>query len=437
MWKICAASILFFSLKSFCVLTKAESLETLKTQGIRWRQTELLTREAELTHKMAKAALAPHLEIAGRELATKADLTNYGFADPGPLQIVSFGGVFAQGEVHLFNKKNFYQEEAARTNIELQKQTTLQYQNDLSFLMLATYVNCQRLGERVKVFEKNIDRDQQIVEMAQSKVAAGVGLETDLMRAKGIVGFDNLRKIDAKGDLDKCRKDLANTMGLPDLKDELEPLNYKALHLNTTDPFMKTGIDDRPDVRASLLTVQAAKSLKQSSKAETLPTVQLLGEIGYGGNSLTSKNGGNLLGGVGLQIKLPFLDGGYFDAKAEQGKLNLAKAELQATQVRVEAEGQIQAALSKLKTTKNAADLAEEQVQLAQEELKITQHRFKSGASSGPDLAASQNNLSNVLLNQIEVISANEIAKINYYRSTSDLSFYVAQDAGAQDSGKQ
>ena len=417
---------------AFCILTRAGSLETLHRQGVRWKQTELLGKDSELLHQMAQAAMMPHLEIGGREIATKADLTKYGFPDPGPLKVVSYGTVFAEGEITLFNKKNLYQEDAARINVELQKQNTLQYQSDLSFLTLMTYVNCQRLTERVKIFEMNIERDQAIQDMALSKVKAGVGLQTDLMRAKGIVGFDHLRRIDAKGDLAKCRKDLANVLGLADLAEDLEPLTYKALHINTSDPFMKTGIDDRPDVKSSLLTAQAAKSLKQAARAESWPTIQILGEIGYGGSNLVASSGGNVLGAVGLQIKMPLLDGGYFDAKAEQGKVNLMKAELQATQVRIEAEGQIQSALEKLKTTKDAAELAAEQVSLAQEELKITQHRFKSGASSGPDLASSQNNLSNVLLNQIDVIAANEAAKINYYRTISEIDNYVNKDTRKQ-----
>ena len=427
MKRVLLSFILLASSKGYGLLTKKESLETLRQQGIRWKQTEVLNRDAELTDKMANAAMMPHLEIGGREIATKADLTKYGFADPGPLKIVSFGSIFIEGEVSLFNKKLFYQKEAAQINIQLQKQNTAQYQNDLSFLMLTTYVNCQRLAERVKVFDQNIERDKIIEDMAASKVKAGVGLETDLMRAQGIVGLNHLRKIDAAGDLVKCRKDLANILGLAELKDELDPLNYKNLHIDTSDPFMKTGIDDRPDVKASLLTTQAAKSLSQAAKAEAWPNIQLLGEVGYGGTSLVSSSGGNLLGAIGLQIKMPLFDGGYFNAKAEQGNLNLIKSELQATQVRIEAEGQIQAALEKLKTTKDAAELAEEQVHLAEEELKVTQHRFKSGASSGPDLAAAQSNLSNVLLNQIDVISANEIAKINYYRAVSEIDGYVNQ----------
>ena len=411
--------------KAFCLLSKVESLETLRRQGVRWKQTELINQDAELTHSMAQAALSPHLEISGREVATRADLTKYGFADPGPLKLVSFGGVFVEGEMNLFNKKNVYQEEAARTNIELQKQITFQYQTDLSFLMFSTYVNCQRLAERVKVYKKNIDRDKQIEEMALSKVRAGVGLETDLMRAKGIVGLDHLKKIDASGDLVKCRKDLANILGLSDLNEDLEPLNFATLNINTKDPFMKTGIDDRPDVKASLLTVQAARSLQKSAHAESWPTIQLLGEVGYGGSNIALSSGGNVLGIIGLQIKMPFLDGGYFEAKGNQGKVNLMKAELQATQARIEAEGQIQAAIEKLTTTKDAAELATEQIQLAQEELKITQHRFKSGASSGPELAASQSNLSTGLLNQIDVIAANELAKINYYRTISEIQRYV------------
>lgn len=424
--------ILLWSSRGFCILTKAESIETLRRQGVRWKQTELLSQDAELTLAMAKAALSPHLEIGARELASRADLTKYGFADPGPLKIVTFGNVFIEGEMSLFNKPVLFREEAARTNIDLQKENTQQYQNDLSFAMLLTYVNCQRLSERVKVFQKNLERDRQIEEMAASKVKAGVGLETDLLRAKGIVGFDHLRKIDAAGDLVKCRKDLANILGLPDLKDDIEPLRYDPLVINSSDPFLKTGIDDRPDVRASLLTAQAAKSLKQAAKAESWPTIQLLGEIGYGGSNVVFSSGGSVLGAVGLQIKMPFWDGGYFDAKAEQAKVNLSKAELQATQVRIEAEGQIQAAVDKLNTTKDAVELAEEQVHLAQEELKITQHRFKSGASSGPDLATSQNNLSNVLLNQIDVISGYETTKINYYRTISEFDTYIQKNSRAQ-----
>ncbi len=420
---------LFYASSSWGIISKTDALDLLKREGIRWRQTEFIAEDAEQTHIQAQAGLMPHLDVVGREVATRTNLQKYGFEDPGPMQIVTFGGIFLEGEYALLDRKSMFREQAAKTNVDLQKQNQIQYQGDLTFAMLLTYLNCQRLTERVNVYDKSIERNIQIESMAKSRLSAGVGIQTDLMRARGIVGLDNLKRIDAQAELSKCRKDLANALGLPFIKDELEPLQYESFFIDTADPFMKTGIEDRPDIKATILSIEAAKQLKQQSQAETFPVIQLLGEVGFGGSNIVAGAGTTALGAIGIQIKFPFSEGKYFQSKVKQASINVSRAELQAKQIRIEAEGQIQSAIEKLKTTKTAGDLAEEQVHLAKEELKIIQSRFRSGASNGPDLATAQNNLSNVLLNQIEVIFANEAAKINYYRSISEIESYIKPTA--------
>lgn len=397
----------------------------MKESSIRWKQADLLVSDAESVAKETYGAFGPHAQLVAREAATRVNLQQYGFNDAGPMQVVTFGGIFLEGKYTLLDLTKKFVGEAAQTNTEIQKLNTQQVKSDLLYSALVVYVNCQRLSARRGVYEKSLERDKTIVEMAQSKVKAGFGLQTDLMRAQGLLGMDNLKLIEATLDLEKCRNDLAGIIGVTSIKDDLEPLTYSPFSVASDDPFTKTGVDDRSDVKASRLTVIAAKSISSAAKSVIVPTIEVFGEAGIGGSNAFRSGTTGPLGIVGIQLKLPLYDSGILSAKSQLMLNSVQKAELQAKQTRIDAESQISASLARLKSTKTAADLAQEQVNLVQKELSILSNRYSTGLASGVELYTAQTNLSASLLNEIEVAFANEVAKLSYFRAISEIDSYV------------
>ena len=408
------------------LLTKTVAYELLKSQGIRWHQTELLPLDAESLRIQAEAALQPHMGFAAREMLTRTNLRQFGFTESGPMDLITFGAAVAEFEIPVFDLKSRARADAAKMNETLTRENMRQFQSDLTYGMLLTFVNTQRLAEKLKVIESNIGRNGEILKMAEAKLRSGAGISIDVMRAKGLVALENMRKLETETNYRKSLRDLATMLGLPAIEGGVEPLTLNEIDIDAKDKFAKTGVDDRPDVKAAELTVLAAKEIKNEAESEFDPKVTMLGDVGVGGVSLIQGEGANLLGTIAIQVKFPIFDGHFFGAKVQQSQVSVSKAVLQAQHTRLDAESQIYNALDQLETSRTAAALASEQVKLATEELNIARRRFTSGSTSGVDLASSQGNLSNALNNYIDIVFGYEASKVNYFKSIGEFETYFA-----------
>lgn len=414
------------SLASAPSLNKIEAYQILQARGIRWHQTELLPLDAESLRMQAEAALLPHMGFAAREIVGRFNLREFGIADQGPMDLITFGAAVAEFEMPVIDLKSRARVDAAKMNETLSRESMRQYQSDLTFGMLLAFLNSQRLAEKLEVIDSNIERNNEILKMAEAKVRSGTGISIDVMRARGLVSLESMHKLETQTNYRKSLRDLATILGLSSIDQGLEPLKLKEIDIDAKDKFAKTGVDDRPDVKAAELTVLAAKELKNESESEFDPKVSIYGDVGVGGISLLQGEGANLIGTLAVQVRFPLFDGHFYSAKVQQAQVNVSKAVMQAEHTRLEADAQIYSALDQLETSRAAAKLAEDQVKLATEELNIARRRFTSGSSSGIDLASSQANLSTALNSYIDIVFAYETSKVNYFKSIGEFDTYFS-----------
>jgi len=415
-----------FSSSALALLTKGEAFELLKSSGLRWQQTQLLPTEAESLRTQAEAALKPHLGFSASELLTRVDLHQFGIDDSGPLNLVTYGAAVAEFSMPLIDFRSSARVETAKMNETLSRENMRQYQSELTYGMLLSFLNSQRLAEKLKVIDSNIQRNGEILRMAQARARSGAGIPTDVLRAKGLVSLENMKRLDTETNYKKSVRDLATLLGMNTIEGGLEPLTLHEIDIDAKDKFAKTGVDERADVKASELTVQAARQLKNEAEFELDPKVEIMGDLGVGGVSLIQAQGSNLVGTIGIQIKFPVYDGHYYTGKVQQAQVQISKAQLQAQHLKLDAEAQIYSALDQLETSKMAANLAAEQVDLATEELSVARKRFTNGATSGVDLASSQANLSSALNNYIDIVFSYEASKVNYFKSIGEFETYFA-----------
>jgi len=415
---------LLFALPASARLTKSDAYDLLKSRGIRWAQTELLPSDADSLRTQAEAALKPHMAFVGEEVLSRVDLHQIGFPDTGPLGLVTYGAAVAEFQYSVLDLKAEARIETAKINQSLSVENMHQYQSDLTYAMLLSFLNTQRLAEKLKVIDSNIQRNNEILKMAEAKQRSGAGIPTDVLRENVLVSLENLKRLDTETNFKKSNRDLATLLGLSTLDDGVEPLKLKVIDIDAKDRFAKTGVDDRPDVKAADMTVVAARSLKSETESELDPKVEMVGDLGVGGVSLYQGQGSNLVGTIGVQIKFPVYDGHYYSGKMQQAQIQVTKAQLQAQHTRLDSEAQIYNALDQLETSRLAADLAAEQVQLATEELNVARKRFTTGVTSGVDLASSQANLSSALNNYIDIVFGYEVSKVSYFKSIGEFDSY-------------
>ena len=147
------------------------------------KQTYLLNKLQPLSYKQE-----PHFRLK-LNLSPEnwlVDLTNYNMVSPpGDLSIFSLGQTAVQGKFALVDSGSVARLNAAKENVKYNGELTKQYQSDLTYVMLAQFLNSQRLKRKLETIQTTLDRDAEIEKLADARVAAGVGLVLDLDESKG------------------------------------------------------------------------------------------------------------------------------------------------------------------------------------------------------------------------------------------------------------
>jgi outer membrane protein len=421
----------FFSNPAFAGLDKKTAFEILKKNGFRWRQTSLLKAQAEAQTAQAESSTKPLVFFSSREYLGRVNQIQFGFDNPGNQSIFTLGStgiVFFQS---LIDTAAWSRIQASEYNEKRTEQQVRQYQNDLTYLMLLQYLNAQRYKRKLQIAEENIQRSEKIVHMAEVKMHSGLGLQLDFMRAKGLAQRDQLRQLDAKSNHDKALQDLAATLGIEKITEDLPPLYPQVLNVETLNVNETDVVNHRPDVLSAHDAVNAARELKESSRLEAYPKVSIFGDTGFVGTHVIGGFNHTLTGTVGVQLSLPLYTGGLFSAKTQERAVDETKADLQEKQLRLEAKSQVQQAVEQLNQATQTIKGTKAQLEIAGEANRLAHLRFTVGASSGLEVSSSETELANAQDMDVDALFASEVAKVNYFKAINDFPKYFELESGS------
>lgn len=421
---IVAFTINSFGEESYPILSKSEALKSLKESAFKWKQAEGIKDEAQALKQQAEAALKPHSALIARDMAMKSNFLKYGIdTNSASSDIVNFAVLGAEFDYGLFDEKSHKRLNAAEANVKAQDANSKNYQTELSFYTLLAYLNAQKFSKKIEV-QKEIQKiNQEILQMANSKLSSGAGIPLDVMRAKGLVSLGQLKEVDAQSNFDKARNDLASLLGRDNNHFLVEALNYSPISEDVIKKTKSEGeIEKRFDIQAAVATSEAAKKLVEEAHSEYKPRISIFGDAGVGTSSSASTTSSTApVGTVGIQLIMPIYSGGYFDAKIQESSVKSQRAELQAKQLKIEASSGIENAKTQLITAQKAYELSLTQIEISSEELKLAKKRFQTGAVGGFETASAQNNYSAALESNIDAMFAHEAAKLNYLKQIGKI----------------
>ncbi len=406
------------------VLSKAKAFQILKTESPRWAQANLLTDLSQAQVEMAKAAQGVYLGLTSRQVYAKINQIQFGFEGAGALSFVSFGNTGLVGAYSLYDAYAKARFSLAEKNQIMNQAQRDQYQSDLTALMLLQYLNISRLEKKLTNCDLNIHRAEEIQKAAQMKFKVGGGLKLDELRAKNLLEYEKIKKLDIEAQLQKAKSDLAITLGQNETQFIVQPLKYSPIQSK----IQINNIADRKDLLVSKRTIDLAQQNKIMADTEYLPKISMFGEAGISGATLVGGSNNALTGSVGAQLTMPIYDSGLAKSKRHEASINLLKAQLQDTQVEREAKMQIESARHQLENSKRAFELSESQIEASQKELELAQKRFQSGSTSGLEIANSQSNMAQSLELNIDALFGFEVSKLNLYKSLGRIEEYLKNE---------
>ncbi len=409
-------------------LTKREAFEILKTNSFKWHQTEMLTQESAGLKKQAEGADSFHLGFVSREYLARINQVQFGFTETGPLGFISLGETAFQFTMPIIDKVSLARLQAAIENEKMSAATQKQYQSDLTYYMLLTYLNTQRLKRKTLVVDSYLTRDLQILNIAKTRVRVGQGLRVDLLRAQGLYEKDGLKRMDANSSYLKSKQDLATIISKANIEGDLEPLEIHTFISPQSAESLLKHLDLRPDVRAARQMVLVTGNLQSEAEKQTHLKLELMGQVGVFGTTIYGGQNSAVTGTIGVQLAFPILDGGYFSGKVQEVAAKHMTASLQVNQVELEASSQIKTACTQLTDARTVLDASKTYSHVVEEEFRLISNRYSSGATSGLELSNAHVNISSAQESETDAIFTYEVAKVNYYKSIGSFDEYFIQE---------
>lgn len=409
------------------LLTKKAALVLLKQSGYRWHQANTLKDEAEGKAQQASSALLPHVGAYMRQYGGKINPVQYGFPDPGNLSWFAAGTVGLEFGYAVIDLASSARLDAARENQKTSDAVIEGHRSDLIYLMLGQFLNVQRLQKSAEVVDATILRDQEILQLAKTRLNSGLAVKLDLNRAQGLLEKDKLKKLDTKIALFKSCKELGVTLSQRPFSCNLGPIRFVLLLGQFLENLNPNLIQNHPNIVAAKSVQKAAENMHLFAKRSSYPKLLFYGELGTFGSQVAGI-GGPVAGIAGAQISFPLFDGNLNSGKAQEEGAKAIQAEMQEKYIESEAQSQLEISVSQVKYAQEAVELSSRQIEIAQEELLFSQEKFKLGTATDLEMSNAQVNLAAAYDLNVQAVFAYEVAKVSFFKASGNINQYFEQE---------
>lgn len=406
--------------------TKLDAASQLKQTGLKWRMTESLVSDARAKEEFAEASFNPKLALVFREYYAKINPVQFGGAsDIETLNQAAFGTTALEVNWTLLDSLAKAELLLAKNAAHTSEEKRNQLQSDLSALMFFQYLNVQRLERQIGMMNSNLAKSELIYKLAQAKKNVGAGIDLDIARARTLFELDRIKKIVALNKLQKAKHELATTLGIEKISQELEPLNTRRIKVTDVRGYLEKSYLKRSDLKTARSDLETAHTAVAYTSGWFFPKFSLIGELGSTQASLLGLPAKTINGFIGASLTIPLDTGGIIRSKKMEAASAENKALLQTEQTRLEILQQVKESLEQILSAEEALNASEEYVKTVHEESLIAEGRYREGLSNILDFTSAHANLTSAEDTLTESIFNYESAKLNYFHVQGSMDDYV------------
>jgi outer membrane protein len=275
-------------------------------------------------------------------------------------------------------------------------------------------------------------RSQAVLRVAEATVGARqlvVDQVTELQKARLKSGLDvsfanvsleeaKLLVASSKNNLAAAKANFSAALGYQQTQSlELadEPFQVEPLALSD---LVERALRNRPDLKASGLEVEAAQRFVKAEKARSYPQVNAIASAGWIPEGAEALRSG--FGAVGLNVTLPFLNGGLYKSQQTEAFLRERAARERVKDLENRIVRDIHVVLLNVNTAAERVELSQRLLDQASQALELAQARYDLGLSSIVELSQAQ-------LAQTSAAIQNTNAKYDYQLNRSVLNYQVGR----------
>lgn len=382
------------------VVTLQSVLEQAQAQNETWAITEARIAQARGLRRQAWAALLPSLSVDA-SVTRNGDTIDFGGSQ---VQRQYNWGVSGRASIAVFDGTKYPLLSRSGKLLEASEALAQWQRSALKFEVTQSFYLLAATQSRVAIAERTVALREVQLERAEALLDAklGVALDTELARTQ---------LLEAQQDLLEAQALLANASDALAVLILVEPEVALRTELSETEidgsaaspPAQAElgALQQRGDLRASQLQIEALELNKSSVWASFLPIIELGAGANYGPSSpFSNPDGFNW--SVSLSASWLLYDGGYRYGQLDQLSGQITESTLEYAREVRQASAGVRSALRAWQTAAASVTLAQQQISAAQQAYESASARFESGLNTSLDLADASDRLfqAEVSLNQ-------------------------------------
>ena len=255
-------------------------------------------------------------------------------------------------------------------------------------LILNTYIayfNYLQAVKLKKVSQESLEQASEHLKLSRSLFEVGSKPQFDVIKAESDEATARVNLLNAENNIDITRLQLENILNqkLPpsfSLRDDFEVVRDSVSESES----LNIAMQNRPEIIAAKLRIDANKSLLTSAWAANLPSINASG--GYTWKSFALNQTFQSSWSLGVAISLPIFQGFALDAGIQQAKANLdnVQADYDLTEQGVTLD--VRQQYSNIRLSRNQIAASRSLLKAAEETLRLAEARFKEEVGSAVEV---------------------------------------------------
>lgn len=349
--------------------------------------------EAQARARQSRASLLPSLNGSASQFTRTLNTASFGFSLPGLNPNGQIIGPFhvldarAQVQAPLFDFGAFARYRAAGAAVTAITADATVASEQAGAQAALAYVQALRAEGDFRARSEDSVLAVDLLNVAQAQLDAGTGIALDVTRAEAQLASTRAGLISSRAARDRSLIALDRALNLPAhtplvLSDSLGRVDSTT---TPTDEAAATelALRSRPDLKAALARIAAAKQSVSAIRAERLPTLSLIGDDGINGLSVH-----HMLNTYeyGVQVSVPILDGFRRSGRIQEQQGVVKDAQIQQHEIEQQAAAEVSTAILDLRAAAQQVAATREQLRLSEQEVSQARERFRAGVAGNADV---------------------------------------------------
>lgn len=297
---------------------------------------------------------------------------------------------------------------------------------DVLALAATLYINARQSAEELKARRAEMAFAYRNYLSMKAAYEHGTISNVEWLQANGQLTADYFQWRQAKTQANKDRLDLCAILDLP-MDAAIEYMSDEiAVDVSKVDA---KNLQGHPDVELASRRVTLNMAQSTLEKSERLPQVMALADYGRSGDGL---DGSSNIYTIGLQVSVPFWEGGSRGEKIKESESRVRESRLQMEQTKRESTARLLDSAETIEQAKAFRIQADMQLRIAQQKLKIAVQKFKNGTGSLLDVYQNWSFKLNGISQQKDAYAAYQLAQINVAHAMGLLQDVVSIDTSKE-----